>query len=195
MKLKIKPCLIYGIAEKKEATSWRNVGIQSEEGLKKETERIIEELKSLTSAAEFPIEMLPLSPVRTVEEASRIMDDTSSDVLLIYPSGGEYDYKALASKASYVENFLAGLLSPLKPLIFSSKPCLMFLRHDSGVFSLGTIVAYPNFLHKIGLTSTQSWIGNEDVVIDDYGEILWKLRALYGLKNILGTIHQRSEMR
>ena len=27
----------------------------------------------------------------------------------------------------------------------------------------------------------------DDIVVDDYGEVLWRLRAMYGMKNAKGT--------
>ncbi|RKY68262.1 MAG: sugar isomerase, partial [Candidatus Latescibacterota bacterium] len=51
----------HGVYRRMKARSWRPWGgLQTEEDAKKEARRIEEELKSLSSSASFPLEVLPL---------------------------------------------------------------------------------------------------------------------------------------
>jgi hypothetical protein len=90
MDLKVKPVLVYNVAQKREATSWRAWGgIQTEEDALKEVRRIEQELERLASAVSFPLTILPLSSLRSEEEASRSSEEiASADVALLYAAGG-----------------------------------------------------------------------------------------------------------
>ncbi|RKY91744.1 sugar isomerase, partial [candidate division KSB1 bacterium] len=114
MELKVKPVLTYGVYQRREATSWRPWGgLQTEEDAKKEARRIEEELKSLSSSASFPLEVLPLSALRTSDDVSLIKKElSSSDITLIYAAGG--DKKVLET------------------LVSCSRWSLIFVRHKSG---------------------------------------------------------------
>jgi hypothetical protein len=63
----------------------------------------------------------------------------------------------------------------------------MFLRHKSGPVYLWYEIAHPTFLRKATDEYKQAGMDVWDIVVDDYAEIAWRLRALYGLKNTLGT--------
>ena len=66
-------------------------------------------------------------------------------------------------------------------------PSIMFLRHKSGPVSLWYEITHPRFLRKGTDSYQEKSMGVQDVVVDDYEELLWKLRALNGLRNTFGT--------
>jgi len=164
--LKVKPFLTYQIPERKKKRSWRGWGgVQTENDLNEEINRINKEIKELLPKIEFPCKILPLTPV---EDKNKIDNEeiNSSDVLLIYASGGS-------------EDILEKLTSYGKPVIF-------FIRHRSGAIYLWYEIIHPIFLRKKTDEISQGNVSIDDIVIDDYSEILWRLRGLYGLKNTIG---------
>ena len=65
----------------------------------------------------------------------------------------------------------------------------MFLRHKSGPVYLWYEIAHPIFLRKYtDEYKLPGGIDIWDIVVDDYDEVLWRLRALYGLKNTIGKV-------
>lgn len=165
--LKVKPALVYNLYRKREATSWRPWGgLHSQNDVDKEAKKIEGELKRLSSKADFPMEILPLAPVRTGEQAAAVRD-SDCDMILVYAAiGGGGHLNTIAS---------------------SKKPNVMFVRHKSGPVYLWYEIAHPHFLRKATDEYKQPGMDVWDIVVDDYGEVLWRLRALYGLKNALGT--------
>lgn len=163
--LKVKPVLTYQIETPSEKTSWRSYGgLQSTAEVQAEAKRIEDELKALSSRAEFPLEILPLSLVadeKTAQEAAA----SDSDTLLLYAANGWQVF----------------------PLTASSAPTIMFLRHKSGPYYLWHEIAHWRFLRRNGDTVEERNLDVDDIVVDDYDEVLWRLRALYGLKNARGT--------
>lgn len=163
--LRIKPVLIYQIEKRQEKTSWRSYGgVQTRAKVNEEAKRIKSELQKLASQAEFPIEVLPVALVDNDQKANEAAG-TDCDVLLLYPAGGWQVYKLAASKT----------------------PSIMFLRHKSGHHYLWYEIAHWRFLRRNGDTFEEPNMDVDDIVVDDYEEILWRLRALYGLKNAKGT--------
>lgn len=163
--LRIKPVLTYTIDRRQEKTSWRGYGgIQTQALAKEEVGIIRTELKKLMSRAEFPIEFLPVSLVDNDQKADAVASE-DFDVLLLYAAGGNQVYK-LAS---------------------TQKPVIMFVRHKSGYHYLWYEIAHWRFLRRNGDTIQETNMDVDDIVVDDYSEILWRLRALYGLKNAKGT--------
>ena len=163
--LRIKPVLTYQIEKRQQKTSWRSYGgLQTQGNVNEEVRRIRTELKKLASRAEFPIEVLPVAPVDTEQKAAEAAG-TDCDVLLVYPAGGWQVYKLAASKT----------------------PNIMFLRHKSGHHYLWYEIAHWRFLRRNGDTFEEPNMDVDDIVVDDYREVLWRLRALYGLKNARGT--------
>ncbi len=162
--LKVKPILTYETPERKEAISWRSWGgIQTKEDLSEEVNRINKELSKLSSKIEFPHKILPLTPVKDKIDNEEI---NSSDVLLVYAAGGGV-------------NLLEKLTSYGKPVIF-------FIRHKSGPVYLWYETIHPRFLRKHTDEISVDNVSTDDIVIDNYDEILWRLRSLYGLKNTTG---------
>jgi len=90
---------------------------------------------------------------------------TDCDILLVYPAGGWQVYRVVASKT----------------------PKIMFLRHKSDHHYLWYEIAHWRLLRRNGDTFEESNMDVDDIVVDDYEEVLWRLRALYGLKNAKGT--------
>ena len=163
--LRVKPVLTYTIERRQEKSSWRGYGgVQSQAIAKEEAGIIKTELKKLVSQAEFPIDFLPVSLVDNDQKADAVWGE-DFDVLLLYAAGGNQVYKLAAS----------------------NKPTIMFVRHKSGYHYLWYEIAHWRFLRRNGDIIEETNMDVDDVVVDDYSEILWRLRALYGLKNAKGT--------
>ncbi len=163
--LRVKPVLLYQIEKRQDKTSWRSYGgLQTQEKVDEEARRIKAELKKLASQAEFPLEVLPVAMVDSDQKAEEAAG-TDCDMLLVYPAGGWQVYKLTASKT----------------------PNIMFLRHKSDHHYLWYEIAHWRLLRRNGDTFEEPNMDVDDIVVDDYEEILWRLRALYGLKNAKGT--------
>jgi len=163
--LRVKPVLTCQIEKRREKQSWRSYGgLQTRADVHKEAGRIEAELKKLASETEFPVEVLPLALVDSDWKAEEAVQ-SDCDVLLVYAAGGWQVYKLAASKT----------------------PNIMFLRHKSGYHYLWYEIAHWRLLRKNGDTFEDPNMDVDDIVVDDYDEVLWRLRALYGLKNARGT--------
>lgn len=165
--LRVKPVLVYHVPQRREARSYRSWGgIRSEAAADKESDRIKKELNELSGAADFPIEVLPLARANSHSRAAA-MKDADCDVVLIYAAGGGTGwYNELCSGDHHY---------------------LWFLRHRSGPSYLWYEIVHPRFLRKNTDTYHQGNVTTDDVVVDDYGEVLWRLRALCGLVNTAET--------
>ena len=165
--LRVKPALVYSIYQRKEATSWRPWGgLHSQNDVETEAGKIGEELRDLSRRADFPLEVLPVSKVSAEEQAAAVRD-ADCDLILVYAASGKQGW--------------------LETLAASGKPNVMYLRHKSGPVYLWYEVAHPRFLRKTTDEYKEPGVDVWDIVVDDYSEVLWRLRALYGLKNTLGT--------
>jgi len=161
----VKPILTYSVYRRAEATSWREWGgIASEEDARREAERIEGELRELASRADFPLRLLPLSLVRRPEDIGPL---EGVDALLLYAAGGS-------------EGLLLSVLS-------RGLPTVVFLRHRSGPLYLWYEIIDARVIRRYTDRIAQPWLDYDDVVVDDYGEVLWRLRALYGLKCARGA--------
>ncbi len=171
--LRVKPVITYKFPERKEKESYRGYGaINDQQALDSEVKRIEAELKNLKNKAEFPIEILPIKLVNSSQQAEEAAA-YDCDVLLVYPAGGGGE--ALC-RCGWLEK-----------LADSGTPNLMFLRYKSGPLYLLYETAHWKFLRKDGDSFAINNMDVDDVVVDDYKEILLRLRALYGLKNAKGT--------
>ncbi len=167
--LEVKPILLYGEYKRMEKVSWRPWGgIQSEADANKEAERIKEELKELEKRASFPLSFQSLTITCSVEEIRTL--DVEADVLLVYAAGAQEP----ATK------------DPLELLVSIGKPLLFFLRKTSGPLYLWYEILHPRFLRKNTFDEIVQPVSVEDVVVDDYDELLWRLRALSALKSTKG---------
>jgi len=163
--LTVQPVLLYSTPKRREATSWRNWGgIQTDADAEREKARIGMELGKLKEQAEFPLEFLPLVAAKSGEAAAKALEGTAYDVMVLYAAGG------------------GGLEKLVKP----GQHNLMFLRHDPGPVYLWYEIVHPRFLRKTVDEYAPSGMDVWDVVVDKYDDLLWRLRALSGLKNTLG---------
>jgi hypothetical protein len=166
--LRVKPVLVYSTPKRRSQTSWRSWGaIQTEEDASREAHRIDGELDGLRRMADFPVEFLPLARVRRAADLSGVNDISTSDVLLVYPAGGWLDVFRELEKAG-------------KNMIF-------FCRHKSGPVYLWYEIISPRYLRQHTDALAVEGVDDDDVVIDSQEEILWRLRALSGLRNTQGT--------
>jgi hypothetical protein len=164
--LKVQPVFNCEIYQRKQATSWRVTGaIQSEQELRQEEQSIRRDLSQMASSADFPLEICPLVTVRNIEEAAAVTK-RDYDVLIMYA-------------ARRNPQLLEALASP-------DRWNLMFVRHRSGPLYYMYIGAHTHFLRKRRDEFSQPGMDVHDIVVDEHAELLWRLRALYGLKNILG---------
>lgn len=165
--LRVKPVLVYHLMSRVEKTSWRSYGgSRTQADIDKEARQIGDELKKLTAGAEFPIEMLPLTLVASQKEAKAVAD-SDCDAILVYACSGDRGW--------------------LELLAASKKPNIMFVRHKSGHVYFWYETAHWWFLRKLTDEIKEPNMDINDVVVDDYAEVTWRLRALYGLKNTRGT--------
>jgi hypothetical protein len=163
--LRVQPVLMYSLPQRRNATSWRDWGgVQTEPQVADERNRIETELAQMKKGAEFPLEVLPLAGVRTLDEAASVAKG-AHDVTLVYAAGGG-------------ANLLEALTS-------AERWNLIFLRHRSGPAYLWYEIAHPRYLRKT-VDETYPGLTPDDIVVDSHAEILWRLRGLYGVKNAAG---------
>jgi len=166
--LKVKPILVYSTPRRRHQTSWRSWGgIQTEKDAQQELSRIKRELNELGANADFPVEFMPTEGIKGAGDLSRLTDLDKADVYLIYAAGGGMDtFAKLAERG--------------KDIIF-------FCRHKSGPVYLWYEIISPRYLRQHTDTLAVKGIDDGDVVIDSQDEIMWRLRALCGLRNTMGT--------
>ena len=166
--LVVKPILVYDTPQYKFQTSWRSWGgIQTEQDATEETGRITEELNKLKSQADFPVTFLPVSGIQSPNEVDSTGDLVSADVFLVYAAGGW-------------TNIFDALHKMNKDMIF-------FCRHKSGPVYLWYEIISPRYLRQHTDKLSVTGVDEDDVIIDNQDEILWRLRALCGLYNTLNT--------
>ncbi len=166
--LVVKPVLTYEIPTRQSQTSWRAWGgIQTEKDAVEEIRRITEELKNLDSRADFPVSFLPVSSVRDSQDLSNVKDIDSADLLIIYAAGGGQGLFDILNK--------------------KGKDIIFFCRHESGPVYLWYEIISPRYLRQHTDKLAVKGIDENDVVIDSQDELLWRLRALCGLRNTVGS--------
>jgi hypothetical protein len=173
--LTIQPLLMYHMVERRPATSWKSWGgVQSDEAAVKEAAVITKELTSLASRADFPVQVLPLISVKTPEQAAQAHKN-DYDAVIVYAASGSGD-------------LLQACFTPKK-----DKDTVVFLRCRSGPAYYWYEALSTKYLQTGQAGARQAsrldhgGVRVEDVVVDDYDELLWRLRGLYALKNFLGT--------
>jgi hypothetical protein len=169
--LTLQPILMYGVAVRREAASWKSWGgVQSDEAADREAERIAGELKALREKAGFRLEARPVAKVKTPEEAARACAG-GQDVTIVYPATGS-----------------GGLL---RACLSGKAGNIIFLRHRSGPVYYWYEALSTKYLQPAGSAPVKPGeplpVSADDVVVDDGEELLWRLRALYGVKNFLGA--------
>jgi len=162
--LVVKPILVYSTPEYKAQSSWRAWGgIQTEEDAWEEISRIKAETEKLRSEADFPVEFLPAAAIKGPKDMGGISDLDAADTFLVYAAGGWMDtFDALHKR---------------------KKDMIFFCRHKSGPVYLWYEIISPRYLRQHTDKLAVAGVDEEDVVIDNPDEILWRLRALCGLKN------------
>jgi hypothetical protein len=170
--LVVKPIFTYPLPVRQPQTSWRSWGgLQSEEDALREAGRIQRELDQLKSAADFPLEFLPMSRVRGVRQLAAIQDIAQADALWFYAAGdGAGD---LMSEVNWVDSL--------------GKDTMFFVRHRSGPLYFWYEGASACFLRQHTDTQAAKTIRCEDTVVDRIDEVLWRLRALGGLRATVGS--------
>ncbi len=170
--LVVKPVLVYYVpAARVPKTSWRIWGgIQTQQDAEQEAARIHQDLDRLRSAADFPVRFLPVTLLPYPKQLDAAGDLPSADVLLLY-AAGEYGFsgfpQAIAKLGKDTIIFTRFLSGPVYPSYTTVSPC--FLRG----FSSDRRVSQG--------------VDELDVVVDSQDELLWRLRALCGLRNTIGT--------
>ncbi len=162
--LVVQPVLSYQVCKPQQATSWRPWGgLKTEADVAQEVQRIESELKALSAQAEFPITIRPLAKVTKAAEAAPLRDG-DADVMLIYGAAGE-----------------------LEPLISPNRYNLVYVRHKSGPVYLWYEIVSPRLMRKTVDELGEPGLAPEDVVVDEYADVLWRLRSFYALKNTVGA--------
>lgn len=166
--LKVKPLLVYSTPARTHQTSWRAWGgIQTQRDADEEMARVRSELARLRREADFPLDILPVMGVREAGELAAVADIASSQVILVYAAGGWMD--------------------TFHRLEETGKNLIFFCRHKSGPVYLWYEIISPRYLRQHTDRLALKEIDDDDVVVDSQEEILWRLRALSGLHNTLGT--------
>jgi len=166
--LVVKPIFSHDLPTRREKTSWRNWGgIETQAQANEEVARIQKELDALRAAADFPVTFLPVAAIRGAADVAKIADLDTADAVLFYPAGGWFDIFDAVAK--------------------SGKPAVFFLRHKSGPLYYWYEGMQARHLHRHTDFLAVKGVDNQDVVVDSPAELLWRLRALCGLKNTLGS--------
>jgi hypothetical protein len=165
--LRVKPLLVYHLDQRREKTSWRGYGgLRSPADVEEEFQRINGDLKNIAAEAGFPLETMPLSKVNSDAQA-RSGAEAAADVLLVFGASGPQQW--------------------IEALAASRKPVILFVRHKSGPVYLWYEIAHWRLLRKSEDALAEPNISVDDVVVDDLGDVVFRLRALYGLQNVRGT--------
>ncbi len=166
--LVVKPILLYSTPKRRPQSSWRSWGgIQTEADADREINKITSELKKIAAEADFPVEFLPVSRVQNGAAIKQIKDLEAADTYIVYAAGGWMDAFGELTK--------------------TGKDMIIFCRHKSGPVYLWYEIISPRYLRQHTDALAVEGVDEQDVVIDSQNEILWRLRALAGLKNTLKT--------
>jgi len=164
--LVVQPVLTYGTYQRRPKTSWRPWGgIMTQEDADRELERLKNDLARLARSADFAVRFLPVVGVRGRKEAAKLRDG-DFDVMLIFAAGAGRDV--------------------LETLVSPKRPTIIFVRHRSGPVYLWYEIVHPRFLRKTVDEYGQPGVDIHDVVVDEYDDLMWRLRGLFGLKNAWG---------
>ena len=166
--LRIQPVLLYDYYGKS-APGPRGApgGIVTVQHVAEEERRIRRELDGVRQGATFPLEILPLALVSRVEHAERL-ENRSFDGVLVYGAGGP--------------------LELLDAVAETGKYNILFVRHRTGPVYRWYKMAHAHFLRRRTDAFQQPAAMNPaDVVVDNYEALVWRLQALYGLRNTEGA--------
>lgn len=172
-KLRVQPVLMYNLPARREQASWKSWGgVQTEAAVAEEIQRIGRELAAIGRQAEFPHAFLPVVRVTSVD-AARSLAQQDYDVTLVYACTG------------------GGTL--LEACLQAKPDAVVFVRHRSGpVYYWYEALSTRHLARReasgadtAGAASPAAHV--DDVVVDDPQEVLWRLRALFAVKNLRGT--------
>lgn len=163
--LSVQPALMYRLPKRREKTSWKSWGgIQTEEAVAEEMKRIAGELDAVKTRAKFPMKLLPVVKVTSEDDAARVKQ-AEADVTVVYPATGG-------------SNVLFGC--------FPEQGGIIFVRHRSGPVYYWYEALSEKYL-RTDLEGPGLSVSVRDVVVDDLDELMWRLRALYAVRNFLGA--------
>ncbi len=166
--LVVKPVLVFQVPVRQPQTSWRAWGgLQTRENVDQEIARIKGELDQLQATADFPVKFLPLAAGRSAAELASAKEEiASADLTLLYA---------------------AGQTDALKMIGETAKDLIIFCRHKSGPVYLWYEIVSPLYLRQRTDSLALKHVDHQDVVVDSQDELLWRLRALCGLRNTVGS--------
>lgn len=163
--LKVFPVLVWDHPQPAPMTSWRSWGgVHTPEVAAQEVGRIEQELASIRQSADFPVEFAKVASVNNAQQVAESAELKAADVVIVYGAGGAID-----SCKDY------------------GKDVIIFQRHRSGPVYLQYEIVSPRFLRQHTDQLALPHIAFDDVVTDNVQDIVWRLRALCGLKNTRGS--------
>jgi hypothetical protein len=165
--LRVLPVLVYHLESPREMTSWRSYGgLREQNAVNAEAERIAFELHEFVKKAEFPVEIQPVVPISN-EAQAKTAAESYADMILIHAAGGGASFYAILAEAQAAK--------------------VIFIRHRTEPYYLYHEIVHWRFLRRNEDAMAEPNMDVEDIVVDDYGDVLWRMRAIYGLKNAKGT--------
>ena len=172
--LRVQPILMYRLPTPRPQASWKSWGgVQDEAQLAEEVARIEQELALLRGRAEFPLEIRPL---RKCTDAAGLEGVATSDydVTLLYACTGPGDL--------------------LRACLSLKRDTVVFVRRRNGPAYYWYEALSVRYLdtreagaasHNTAADARSAHV--DDVVVDDYEEVLWRLRALQAIENLAST--------
>ncbi len=165
--LVVQPILTHDLPQRRPHSSWRNWGgIETAEQAAAEAKQIETELAAIAQRADFPVKFLPLAVVRGAAQVGQIASLPQADAVIVYAAGGPMTIFDEVAK--------------------TGKDVIFFVRWKSGPVYLWYEIVSPRYLRQHTDERKVPHVREEDVVVDDQQELLWRLRALCGLRNTLG---------
>jgi hypothetical protein len=155
--LVVRPVLVYDIPRRRPQTSWRSWG-----GIQTQQDADQELARIEKELSE--LKKRADFPVEFAKPIG-IEDLENADATIVYAAGGNA-FEALAKR---------------------SKNMIVFCRHKSGPVYLWYEIISPRYLRQHTDALKVQGLDDGDVIVDNQDEILWRLRALCGLQNTLGT--------
>ncbi len=163
--LKVYPVLVWDKPQRAPQTSWRGWGgVHTDDDAVEELRRIEGELAKIKQEADFPVKFAKVASAHNAAEVAEAPELKAADVVIVYGAGWAVD----ACK-DY------------------GKDVIIFQRHRSGPVYLQYEIVSPRFLRQHTDQLMHKHITYEDVVTDDLQQLVWRLRALCGLKNTVGS--------
>jgi L-fucose isomerase-like protein len=167
--LKVQPVLLYATPQPKPQSSYKSWGgVLTEAAAAEEQARIDKELVALKAHAGFAVEFAPAIRAASLDALAK-QPRAEADVTVIYPAAGSKELwnAALPEKGD----------------------AMVFIRHRSGPVSYWYEALSTRLLRKSGVAPAAGAprLSVDDVVVDEPAELLWRLRAFYGVKNFRDT--------